>query len=205
MINLSSINNTIGQLDSLLGSVKEKLLNNPEQASVKLADVLGELGKILDYMEKEIVEYLSLNFNDDKSNFVVNRSKLLSFESGFTMIKANEARGHCHKISNIHEKYLSTWFSKHLDPADTAKFKMLFDSMNYADGDMIQAINELSGYLMFQSELVLNILDTDNIQGANQIIIQARLDVQQDRRDLVNSLSRLKLLQASFIASSEVV
>jgi hypothetical protein len=42
----SSILSTAKDLESLFGSVKHKLLNNPTEASAKLAEALGELSRI---------------------------------------------------------------------------------------------------------------------------------------------------------------
>lgn len=59
---LSTFMDTIQSLDNLFGMVKEKLLNNPSEASSRLADVLGELSQILDFVEKETVHYLEICF-----------------------------------------------------------------------------------------------------------------------------------------------
>lgn len=201
----NSILNTAKELESLFGRVKGKLLNNPTDASAKLAEVLGELSLILEFVEKETVRYLEIIFLPDKSNFIQCRSALLSLESGYVTIKGYEARGHCHKITNIYEKYLDRWFSKVLDAHEAQDIKFLFDRMNSADIDMIDGIKEITIWLKDESEAILQMVDSEQLDAANQRIKKARIDVQQTRRDIVQALAQLKLLQASFIVSSQTV
>jgi len=201
----SSILSTAKDLENLFGSVKHKLLNNPTEASSKLAEVLGELSLILEFVEKETVKYLRIQFLDDKSNFIQCRSALLSLESGFVTIKGYEARGHCHKIANIYEKYLDRWFSKVLDVNEAQQIKGLFEKMNTADGDMIEGIKEITRWLKDESEEVLLLIDEEKLSEANDKIKSARLPIQQTRRNIVAALAELKLLQASFIVSSQTV
>jgi hypothetical protein len=51
---LSTIINTVQDLESLFVTVEDKLLNNPTEASVKLAEVLGEQSSTLEFVEKEV-------------------------------------------------------------------------------------------------------------------------------------------------------
>jgi hypothetical protein len=201
----TTILNTANELESLFSRVKGKLLNNPTDASAKLAEVLGELSLILEFVEKETVRYLEIIFLPDKSNFIQCRSALLSLESGYVTIKGYEARGHCHKITNIYEKYLDRWFSKVLDAQEAQDIKFLFDRMNSADIDMIEGIKEITIWLKDESAAILQMVDTDQLDTANQQIKSARLAVQQTRRNIVEALAQLKLLQASFIVSSQTV
>lgn len=201
----TSILSTAKELESLFSRVKGKLLNNPTEASAKLAEVLGELSLILEFVEKETVRYLEIIFLPDKSNFIQCRSALLSLESGYVTIKGYEARGHCHKITNIYEKYLDRWFSKVLDAQEAQDIKYLFDRMNSADIDMIEGIKEITIWLKEESAAILQMVDTDQLDTANQQIKSARLAVQQTRRNIVEALAQLKLLQASFIVSSQTV
>lgn len=96
-IDINAISSTVNSLDNLYTRAKYKLLNNPTEASEKLAEVLDELSKILDFIEQETVRYLEIVFLPDNSNFSYCRSALLSLESGYVTIKGYEARGHCHK------------------------------------------------------------------------------------------------------------
>lgn len=200
-----TIIDTAKDLDLLFGRVKYKLLDNPTEASLKLAEVLGELSLILEFIEKETVRYLEIIFLPDKSNYMKCRSALLTLESGYVTIKGYEARGHCHKIMNIYERYLDRWFSKFLDPQEALDIKILFKRMNSADGDMIEGIDEITRWLKDESEAILQLVDADNLEDANTKIKNARIAVQQKRRDIVEALAQLKLLQSSFIVSSQSV
>jgi len=166
---------------------------------------LNELGKIMEFVEKETVQYLEIIFLEDKSNFVESRCALLSLESGYVTIKGYEARGHCHKILNIYEKYLSRWFSKVLDAHEALEFKNLFENMNVADNDMVEGIKEITYWLKNEAEKILDLVDDNKLEEANNVIKQARKDVQQNRRTIVEALAQLKLLEASFISSAQTV
>jgi hypothetical protein len=204
-IDINAISSTVNSLDNLFARVKDKLLNNPSEASGKLAEVLDELSKILDFVEKEAVRYLEIIFLPDKSNFISCRSALLSLESGYVTIKGYEARGHCHKISNIYDKYLDRWFRKVLDINEANEFKRLFENMSIGDYDMVQSIESLTDILKQESQEILDLIDDNKLEDTNIKIKAARKDLQQTRRDIVNALAKLKLLQASFIASSQTV
>jgi hypothetical protein len=197
----------VKDLQNIFGNVniKDKLLNNPTEASAKLAEVMGELSLILEFVEKETVRYLEIIFLPDKSNFIPCRSALLSLESGYVSIRGYEARGHCHKIRNIYEKYLDRWFSKVLDLQDAQQMILLFDRLIRGDDFMIMGIDEITRWLKDESEAILQMVDADQLEEANKRIKGARIAVQQTRRDIVEALALMKLLQASFIASSQTV
>jgi hypothetical protein len=205
LFDVNALNTTVNSLDSLLTRVKDKLLNNPDEASVKLAEVLDELSKILEFVEKETVRYLEIIFLPDKSNFISCRSTLLSLESGYTSIKGFEARGHCHKIGNIREKYLNRWFNKVLDPLEAAEFNNIFSNMNNADFDMINGIQSVTDFLKDESKKVLDLVDDNKLEEANTEIKTARKELLQTRINVVKAVAGLKLLQASFIASAQTV
>ncbi|MBE7446236.1 MAG: hypothetical protein HS132_13660 [Planctomycetia bacterium] len=77
--------------------------------------------------------------------------------------------------------------------------------MKPADGDMIDGIKEITRWLKDESEAILQMVDADQLDVANQQIKSARLAILQTRRDIVEALAQLKLLQASFIVSSQTV
>lgn len=71
----TTIPSTAKDLASLFGKVKDNLLNNPTKASARLAEILGELSLILEFIEKETVRYLEIIFLPDKSNFIPCRNE----------------------------------------------------------------------------------------------------------------------------------
>lgn len=202
---ISSLVGIVKELDGLLGGVRYKLFNSPTDASEKLAEALNELGLVLEFVEKELVRYLEIQFLDDRSNFLACRSALLSMESGYGKVKGYEARGHCHKIVNIYDKYLDHWFNSVLDSTEAGRIKNLFYNMNAADDVMVMGINELTLWLMQEAEAVLQLADSDQLAIANDRIKQARLDVKQTRKDVVEALSAMKLMEASLIVSLKTV
>lgn len=200
-----SIIQTANELETLFTKVQHKLLNNPSEASSKLAEVLNELSLILEFIEKETVRYLEIIFLPDKSNFIQCRSALLALESGYVTIKGYEARGHCHKITNIYGKYLDRWFSKVLDNQEVIDMRNVFDRLNDADDIMVYQIGEITSWLQTEAEQILQLVDAEKLPEANDQIKRARLAVQQTRRNIVNALAQMKMLQASLIASAQTV
>ncbi|MBX2968265.1 MAG: hypothetical protein KF803_02755 [Cyclobacteriaceae bacterium] len=77
--------------------------------------------------------------------------------------------------------------------------------MNTADGDMIEGIKEITLWLKDEADAVLLLVDGDKLSEANDKIKSARIPIQQTRRNIVEALAELKLLQASFIVSSQTV
>jgi hypothetical protein len=99
----------------IIQTVKAKLLRQPDPAADKLVAVLGELSKIYGACEAELRRYLSLSF-DPAARLKEERDVLLTLESGQLRLRASEARGHCHKIWNIYQRYLERWFHAVLAP-----------------------------------------------------------------------------------------
>lgn len=109
----------------LMKKVSEQLTPQTKPAADKLAEVLDELAKMVGALDDEIVRYLSLYF-DSEETIIRGRSVLLGLEVGHSMIRMNEARGHCHRIGNIYEKHLKRWFHAVLDSNEASQLEWLF-------------------------------------------------------------------------------
>jgi len=92
-----------------------------------------------------------------------------------------------------------------LDAHEAQQIKWSFEKMNSADGDMIDGIKEITRWLKDESEAILLLVDAEQLDQANQKVKAARMAIQQTRRDIVEALAELKMLQASFIVSSQAV
>lgn len=90
------------------------------------------------------------------------------------------------------------------DPVETIDL-VIGEGKYRGPSEFEQLINEITQWLKDESEAILQMVDADQLDMANQQIKSARLAVQQTRRDIVEALAQLKLLQASFIVSSQTV
>jgi hypothetical protein len=155
-------------------------------------------------LDDEIVRYLSLYF-DSEVSIIKGRTVLLGLEVGQSMIRMNEARGHCHKIGNIYETHLKRWFHSILDAQDTSRLEWLFDNVKTADSVMLTAMEAITLWLKDEAQNVLNMVDAEDRLGANTRIRAARLEVRDARVELTNAMCNLRALQAQFIAASKLV
>jgi hypothetical protein len=187
-----------------LDAVRFKLVQQKDPAAEKLADVLDELAKMVGAPDDEIVRYLGLYFGSDDS-IIQGRIALLGMEVGQSYVRVNEARGHCHKIKNIYDKYLKRWFKDVLDPGEQQQLEWLFTNLSTADSVMIGAMERLTEWLTAESRQSLDDVGARNLNGANQRIAQARLDVRPAREALTCAMAQLRGLQADFIAAAGTV
>jgi hypothetical protein len=175
-----------------------------DPAAEKLAEVLDELAKMIGAFDEEIVRYLSLYFSSDDS-IIQGRKVLLGMEVGQSYIRVNEARGHCHKITNIYDKYLKRWFKDVLTSDEAQQLDWLFTNLSTADSVMIDAMRQLTNWLVSETRQTLDEVSVGNLIGANQRIALARADVRQAREELTSAMAELRGLQADFISVSGTV
>lgn len=121
------------------------------------------------------------------------------------MLRTSEARGHCHKIWNIYERYLQRWFHNVLAPDEAAKMRELFERLSYGDSQMELAIHELTNWLTHEAQGTLDLVDAGKYDEANQRIKVARKEVQGTRASINNAMNELVQLQGDFIAASKTV
>jgi hypothetical protein len=202
MIDLMPIINLTKDLN-LIQQVRWKLVRQSEPAAEKLADVLDELAKMFSSLDDEIVRYLSLSFNNE--TIVTGRSVLLGMEVGQSTVRMGEARGHCHKITNIYEKYLKRWFHDALDQGESQQLDFLFNDLSAADSVMLRTMENVTRWLRDEAQQTLDMVDSDDLPGANQRIRAARLQVRDAREQLTEAMSSLRAMQAEFIAVARTV
>ena len=185
----------------VIQAVKDKLLRQPDPAADKLVVVLAELSKVYGVIEAELVRYLSLYF-DPQQGLHEERTILLTLEGGQLRMRVGEARGHCHKIWNIYEKYLERWFHDALTPDEASMMKNLFESLIYADSQMLYALDELTKWLSQESQETLSLVDAGKLDEANGRVRAARKEILPARQAISKAMSDLLQLQADFIAAS---
>jgi len=185
-------------------SVKDKLLRQPDPAADKLVAVLGELSKVYGACDAELLRFLSLAF-DPAGGIAEERATLLTLEGGQLWTRTSEARGHCHKIWNIYQRYLHRWFYQVLNPSEASSMEDLFKRLTYADSQMESAIRELTNWLTAKAGETLNLVDAGKHEEANQQVRAARKEILPTRQAISRTMSDLLQLQAEFIAASGTV
>jgi hypothetical protein len=199
-ISLISLADKLGALRA----VKDKLLRQPDPAADKLVAVLGELSKIYNAIDGELVRYLSLHF-DPAVDLAEERARLLTLEGGQIQTRVNEARGHCHKIGNIYQRYLSRWFHDALTPAEADLLDQIFRDFTYADNSMLYALHELTTWLTQEASQTLTHVDAGELGEANRRVRAARQEILPARRAIGRAMSDLLDLQAEFIEAAGTV
>jgi hypothetical protein len=205
MFDIKDLLDIPGKISALVNTTRGALLGQPDEAAEKMAWVLDEIAKIYVFIESETVNYLSLVFLADGTNLIQGRRALLALESGALEIKGHEARGHCHKIHNVYEKYLRRWFKEVLSSQEADQMRQIFDLLGNMDDFMVGALQKVSAWLTSEAEATLNEVEAGNYPAANSRIRDARQQTLQVRRELTRALGQLRALQAEFIAASKTV
>ncbi len=193
--------NRLGIIETVVNAARSQ----PDKAAAKLADVLVELVKTVEVLDAEMVRYLSLHF-DQGAQIAQGRAVLLQMEVGYSAIRINDARGHCHKIKHIHEAYLDKWFDNLVGQftSERDQIRTIFNGLGTADDYMIGAMQEVSTWLETEASAGLDLVDAGDFLGANLRIHQARLVAKPARKQLITTAARLRSLQADFIDVSSI-
>ena len=193
----------VDQQLGILRAVKNKLISRKDEASEKLIEVLGEISKVYIAIEGELTNYLSVHF-DGKADFQDDRSMLVALEGGALRVRMEEARGHCHKIGNVYDKYLKTWFDaiSVLTSDEKLGLHALFMDLSTNDFKMIQQIEFLVNWLVPEAQKTLDLVDGGQLRDADDRVRAARVDIRPTRLAISQLLSQLRLLQTEFIAVS---
>ena len=182
----------------IIQKVKDKLINRPDPAATKLVVSLEEISKIFSATESELSRYLSVYFTPGESNDE-ERNALLSLESGALNIRWNEARGHCHKIMNIYDKYLGKWFSRVLSPEENIEMQDLFFQFREVEGGFLENLNSVTNWLAPEAKAVLDLAISGNIGDANTRVLNGRKYLLPFRQKMVRAMAEMLDLQTEFI------
>ena len=115
-------------LRTAIESVRDKLIKQPNQAADKVVIVLEELAKVFGALNAELSKYLSVTFYEGQAfkEMAEERANLVELEGDQVCARLARALGHCNKITNIYNKYLSTWFHEVLTEKESDDLKKLF-------------------------------------------------------------------------------
>jgi hypothetical protein len=187
----------------IIKGLRDKLLRQDTPAAAKLAEVLDELARMVSAVDDEIVRYLALHF--EPAALASGRAVLLGLEAGQSRVRMGEARGHCHKIGNIYRAYLQRWFASVLDPGEAQQMEYVFDRLSTADSEMLATMDAVTDWLQREAAQTLDLVDADDLVGANKSIRDARRLIRADRERLMQAMADLRTMQGQFIAASGTV
>jgi hypothetical protein len=123
---------------------------------------------------------------------------------GETTARLGALRGHCGKIVTIYDRYLRPWFADTLSDEEQHRLEHLFrQRLHEFDGDMMDAIEELAGWITDQAAQTLDAVNRGQFEKANRRIHDASRDVLDGRRKLREAFNDLGRLQAEFMTVSD--
>ena len=200
--NLVDVADRLGAIDA----VKRKLIKQRDPAADGLVTVLAELSKVYGAMEDELTTYLALFFDDsDPKQFTRERAALVRLEGGAIRARMGEARGRCGKIWNIYQRYLTPWFDRVLDRTECEQLRGLFRELSEIDSHMVDAIEDVAGWLAAQAKATGDLVYESKLTEANARIVAARREVLPLRERIANAMVQIRKLEAHFIQISGAI
>jgi hypothetical protein len=190
----------ISQQLGLIEAIKQKLVKQPDDASGKLVAVLEELQKSYIAFDGELVRFFAVTL-DPGPELRNDMQTLYSLEGQLLWARLNSARGHCGKIENIYEKYLSPWFQRvtELDKSERDDLENLFKELSSVDAVWVRVLNDAAYWLGQRAEEALAAQERSDTKAALNIIAKARRDIAPTRRQLADAMSKMRQLEADFI------
>lgn len=186
----------------LIEAVKRKLIKQPDPAADKLVIALEEISKMHSAIDEEIGDYLGLWFDSANTQAPRGRQALLDLEGDKVRATVSKADGSCKTIWNIYTRYLNPWFGRLLNKREQEMMHDLFSEFREIDSDMVDATDELAAWLGPKAGETLSKLDSNDWQGANELILSARKEILPVRLKLSDTVNKLYKLQAEFIEMS---
>ena len=116
----------------------------------------------------------------ERAELADEKSTLLELEGGKIAARMNAARGHCIRIDNIFNRYLSPWFKRILQPDEVSMMGNLFTQLSSTDGMMLEAIDNVSN-VVTASQSILDLVDQEKFWKPNSV--SPMLDELYSRRE----------------------
>jgi hypothetical protein len=186
--------------------LKDKLIKRPDVAAEQLAGILEELGKTFEAMDTEVVNYLSLWFDENNPGQVAQeRKKLYELEGGKISARVGKVRVHCHKIAEINKDYLDKWFVKAFSPSEHKAISETFSLLGTGDSYFNCVIDSLAKWLAERAQNIQNILDQRQYERANEELQKERKEALPQRNALSQAMRDFYELQEIFLEVAKKV
>lgn len=188
---------------TLFKVLKKQLWGSDETAFEKLRDVIDELMKFYLSMNKELSNFISIDFSSTK-NKQENEKALYEILGGSLKVRITDAKGHCGRIKRIYETHLDKWLRKKLKDKEYREMKNLFNSLSLYDDDMLEAASNLQKDLQNKSKEIIEYLNKKDMKNALMAQVENRKRYLPDLIKLSNVMNHLVELRNDFMEISNV-
>jgi hypothetical protein len=196
---IAEVSEKLGVIEGL----KAKLVKQPDPAAAKLLAVLEELSKTYSSFEVELARYLSLTLEPEELK--TERGVLIELEGGKISARMAGARGHCSRINNIFQRYLSPWFQRVLKPDEIGQMNQVFFDLSHSDSVMLELIDRVSGWLAEEAFATDELMTLGKWKEAQQRLALARKEVLPLRREISQTMRKMYEIEAYFVQHSEAL
>ncbi len=187
---------------TLFKGLKKQLWGSDQVAFEKLRDVIDEIMKFYLAMNKELSNFISMDFSNAK-NKQENEKAFLEILGGSLKVRITDAQGHCKRIKRIYEEHLDKWLRKKLKDKEYFEIRNLFNSLSVYDDDMFEAASNLEKDLKEKSKLIIDFLGKKEIKNVLQAQVNNRKQYLPDLIKLGNVMSHLVELRNNFMEMSK--
>jgi hypothetical protein len=153
----------------LLRKLWAKLVGDPNTAAQHLGVALFEVRRTLGALRDTLFEisYLGVEGQDP----VDVRRALDRIEAGELYEEVIRAKGSCHKIGNIYDQHLATWFgSLGLETATQDQLRLLFNDLRDSDGWAVDAMERFLNAIKPIAPGIRRLLETHQTAAARKEI-----------------------------------
>lgn len=182
----------------LFRAVKKELWGSDQEAFVRLRDVIDEIMKFYLATNKEISDFISLDFSSPK-NSPENMRALYSIMSGALKVRIQDAKGHCSRIGRIYERHLDKWLREKLKQDDYNAIKFLFQELSVYDYDMLAAAQSLELDLQSKSQRLLALINSNRYNEISTFQTQIRQQFLPEAQKLSAVMNELVMLRNEFM------
>ena len=187
-------------------AVKRKLVKQPDPAAAKLVTVLEELSKVYGVLDEELTSYLALFFDDsDLKQLAREQAALARLSGGAIRARMGEARARCAKIWNIYQRYLTPWFDRVLNRAESEQLGSLFRELSEIDSHIVDAIDDVANWLTAEALATSDLVAQNDLMAANERIAAGIREVRPLRERISEAMLQIRKLEAEFIEASGAV
>jgi hypothetical protein len=188
---------------TLFKVAKKELWGSDAEAFEKLRDVIDELMKFYLAMQKELSDFVSMDFSSPHNNRD-NLKSLYGIMSGSLKVRISDAKGHCSRIEKIYEKHLDKWLRKKLTSDDYNEINMLFKELAVYDYDMLEAAKNLELDLQAKSVKLIDLVNKNKAKDAVNYQVDVRMQLLPELIKLSTVMDQLISLRNDFMDITSV-
>jgi hypothetical protein len=185
----------------LFKAVKKELWGSEEEAFEKLRDVIDEIMKFYLAMQKEISDFISMEFSNPNNNRD-NMKVLFGVLSGSLKVRIRDAKGHCGRIERIYNAHLNKWLKKKLSIDQYNEIDVLFRELSVYDYDMLEAAKNLELDLQAKSVNMIDLMNKNKTKEAVAYQVEVRMQFLPELVKLSTVMEHLVLLRNEFMEIS---